>query len=484
MPKRVTSLEIALGVRLAHVTLAQWLYNELRQAILERRLPAGARLPATRDVALQYGISRGTVVATFERLQSEGYLVGRRGAGTHVSDRLPEGQLQHRQLQWRAMQLPDAVHAVRYSRPALPFRAHEPALSEFPIATWARMASYRTRRASDALLAGGDPRGYAPLREAIAEYLGSSRGVHCSADSIVIVSGAQQGLDLVARLLLKAGEAVWMESPGYFGATASFWNAGARIIPVPIDQSGLMVHEGIRSCPDAKLAYVTPAHQFPLGMTMSLERRLALLSWARRSGAYLVEDDYDSEFRFDGQPVPALQSLDETDSVVYLGSFNKVLFPSLRIGYLVLPHTLLDPLVRLRLGVDCYPSGLSQAVLCDFITEGHMGRHIRRMREMYANRLGALQAAGIKHLAGLLDISPIQAGLNTAAFLRDGVTSRQGEAMATSVGIEALALDRFAVGPIDVNGLLLGFAAFDEYAIDCGARILAAVLERGRAQSA
>ncbi len=483
MPKDVSSLQLALGERPPHSTLTRWLYQELRRAILERRLPPGARLPATRDFAVQYGVSRGTVVTVFELLQAEGYLIGRVGAGTRINERLSQDVLKKPALQPRIRKLPLPIRGLSTSRPARPFRPYEPALSEFPVEIWARVAGRRLRRASASLLAGGDPRGYAPLRQAIAAYLGSSRGVNCSADSVVMVSGVQQGLDLIARLLIKPGDAVWVEDPGYFGAVAAFRQAGATIIPVPVDEGGLSVSQGENLCKSPKGAYLTPAHQFPLGMAMPVERRIAALKWARETGAFLIEDDYDSEYRFDGRPMPALQGLDKGGSVIFLGSFNKVLFPSLRSGYLVLPPALLDPLLALRLGVDFHPPSLDQAILCDFMTEGHLGRHIRRMRDMYASRLAALQHQARRYLAGLLDVSPVQAGLNTAGFLRNGMVSRQAEEVAANHGIEAPGLDRFTLGRKQVEGLLLGFAAFDEREIRRGIVTLAAALEQGAPRS-
>ena len=437
MPKDVSSLQLALHERAPDTTLTRWLYQELRRAILDRRLLPGTRLPATRDFALQYGVSRGTVVTVFEQLQVEGYLIGRVGAGTRINERLSQDALKKQAPQPRAIKLPGPIRGLPTSRPALPFRPYEPALTEFPVEIWARVAGRRLRRASSSLLAGGDPRGYAPLREAIAAYLGSSRGVNCSTDSVVIVSGVQQGLDLIARLLIKPGDAVWVEDPGYFGAIAAFRQAGARIIPVPVDEAGLSVSQGKKLYNLAKAAYLTPAHQFPLGMAMPMERRMAVLKWAQEKGAFLVEDDYDSEYRFDSRPMPALQGLDKAGSVTFLGSFNKVLFPSLRLGYLVTPQWLLEPLLALRLSIDFHPPTLDQAILCDFMTEGHLGRHIRRMRDMYAERLAALQHEAQKYLSGLLDVSPIQAGLNTAGFLRNGMSSRQAEALAANHGIEA-----------------------------------------------
>ena len=483
MPKDASSFDLALNERPPQTSLTHWLYKELRRAILERRLPPGTRLPATREFAHQYNVSRGTAVTAFEQLQAEGYLVGKVGAGTWVNQRLPEHLLDKTMAHARAKRLPGPVRQWTIPRPARPFRPYEPALSEFPTGIWARVAGRRLRRATATILGGDDLRGYGPLREAIAAYLGSSRGVNCSQDQIVIVSGVQQGLDLLARFLVKPGESVWMEDPGYFGATAAFRNAGARIIPVPVDEHGLSVSKGRQMCSRAKAAYLTPAHQFPLGMAMPLVRRLAVLAWAREAGAFLIEDDYDSEYRFEGLPVPALQGLDQSGSVILLGTFNKVLFPSLRLGYMVLPPSLVDSFVAFRLGTDIHPSGLDQAVLCDFIVEGHFGRHIQRMRELYAKRLDALQHAARRYLAGVLDVPSLQAGLYTVGFLRNGMTSRQAETAASARGIEAIALSRFAFKRTDVHGLLLGFAAFDEREIHRGIVSLATALERQTVRS-
>jgi len=414
----------------------------------------------------------------FEQLQAEGYLMGRVGAGTRINERLAQYVPNTTAPQPRIRKVPAPIRGLSTARPARPFRPYEPALTEFPVDIWARIAGRRLRRASSSLLAGGDPRGYAPLREAIAAYLGSSRGVNCSADSVLMVSGVQQGLDLIARLLIKPGEPVWVEDPGYFGAIAAFRQAGARIIPVPVDGGGLSVSQGKKLCKSARAAYLTPAHQFPLGMAMPVERRIEVLKWARETGAFVIEDDYDSEYRFDGRPMPALQGLDKAGSVIFLGSFNKVLFPSLRLGYVVSPPALLEPLLTLRLGIDLHPPSFDQAILCDFMTEGHLGRHIRRMRDIYASRLAALQHQAQRYLAGLLEVSPVPAGLNTAGLLRNGMLSRQAEAIAAEHGIEAPGLDRFTLKRGQVEGLLLGFAAFDEREIRRGIITLAAALEQ------
>ena len=416
-------------------------------------------------------------MTAFEQLQAEGYLSGRVGAGTWVHSQLSANILRTRK-QITPVKLPAPVRGLPFSHPARPFRPYEPAVSKFPTQIWARIAGRRLRRCPASLLSIGEVSGYRPLREAIAGYLGSSRGVNCSPDQIAIVSGVQQGLDTLVRVLLKPGDAVWMEDPGYIGATAVFCNAGARIIAVPLDEHGLALSKGKELCSRPKAAYLTPAHQCPLGMIMPLNRRLAILDWARSAGAFVFEDDYDSEYRFGDQPAPALQGLDRNGSVILLGSFNKVMFPALRMGYVVLPESLLGRFLSLRSGMDLHPPGPNQAILCDFIVEGHLGRHIRRMRELYAERLAALRNGAQKYLAGVLDLSPIHAGLNIAAFLRNGMTSQQAESAATRAGVETVALSRFALQRSDLRGLQLGFAAFAESEILQGTIALARALER------
>jgi GntR family transcriptional regulator / MocR family aminotransferase len=484
MPKIVSSFELTLNDRAPHQTLANWLYGELRGAILEGRLGPGARLPASRDFASQYGLSRGTVVNVFERLQDEGYISCRVGLGTWVN------QVKAAQPTRQASSTPPAyIRRVvsAYVRPKpfadlvwteeiRPFRMADPALGEFPAELWGRISAARARNFSAWLKTGHDGRGYRPLREAIADYLGASRGVRCDPDQIMIVSGAQQALDLLARLLLKQGDPVWMEDPGYFGASIAFGSVGAKIIPVPVDEEGLSVSTGKKLCPHAKGVYLTPAHQFPLGVTMSLERRLAILKWASGAGAFVIEDDYDSEYRFKGQPVPALQSLDNHSNVILIGSFSKILFRSLRLGYVVVPSSLADYFLSFRYRTDFQNSSFEQAVLCDFIVDGYLARHLRRMRDLYAGRLEALLEGGKQHLSGLLEISNVRAGLYTVGFLKNGMASRQAEKLAAARGVEMMGIDRFTLRRADPKGVLLGFASFTETEIGRGLAQLAAAL--------
>lgn len=485
MSKIVSALELSLGQRQTGQSLTNWLYGELRRSILERQLPPGTRLPASRDFAQQYGISRGTVVRVFEQLQSEGYLSSQVGSGTWVHGRVspserdrkrPSGTPEYIQRVAASYSRPKAFAGLEAAASVRPFQMRDAAISEFPARTWSNLLAKRARGFDSWLRTEDDGRGFRPLRDAVAQYLSSSRGVRCTAAQIVIVSGTQQALDLLARLLLKRDDPVWMEDPGYFGASIAFQNAGARVVAVPVDQHGLSVTAGVKRCRTARGVYLTPAHQFPLGMTMPLERRLEILSWASRSGGFIIEDDYDSEYRFEGQPVPALQSLDEGSSVILIGSFTKLLFPSLRLGYVVLPEPLADYFVAFRHFTDLRSLKIEQAVLCDFITEGHLGRHLRRMRNIYASRLQVLLEEAGKQLDGCLRLSGVQAGLYTTALLCNEMDSREAEAVARAHGVDVFALDRYTRDVPDPKGVLLGFAAFEEAAIRKGLAQLAAAL--------
>jgi len=493
MGKVVSSFELSLNHRSADQTLADWLYRELRAAILDGRLKPNVKLPASRDFARRYKVSRGTVVGAFERLQDEGYISSRVGAGTRVNAKVRPDQSSRR----TPHQFPEYLRRItaEYRKPKPfvnwlkfpgnpPFGMRTPALREFPAELWGRIMARRAHTLRSWLLEdqkkddGGA--GYLPLREAIAHYLGSSRGVSCSAQQVAIVSGTQEALDLLARLLLKPGDSVWMEDPGYFGATIAFQGARAKIIPVPVDGEGLSISAGVKACANAMGAYLTPAHQFPLGMAMSLKRRIEILEWAARTGSFIIEDDYDSEFQFKGLPAPALQSLDRNSSVIFVGTFTKLLFPSLRIGYIVLPPSLVEIFASFRRGSELRASGLEQTVLCDFIVDGHFGRHLRKMRDLYGQRLEALLHFGRKYMSGLLDLSDTKAGLYVAAFLANGMTSHEAESIAATNGIETRALERFTLQRHDPEGVLLGFAAFDEKAIRAGITQLAAALSRPR----
>lgn len=491
MPRSPSALPLSLPAPGGR-DLYRWIYEELRSAILEGRLQPGWRLPATRDLATSYRVSRPTIVTAFEQLKAEGYVEGRTGSGTYVSRILPEqllqvhGPEQRRNVSPRRAVLSSYAHRLHPFSPSVAkktvraFRANQPALDAFPAALWAQVANRRLRRVSAGLLAGGEALGYRPLREAVAEYLNTSRGVKCTADQVLIVSGAQEALDRSGRLLLDAGDAVWMEQPGYPGAVRVFQALGAKICQVPVDEEGLNPKIGLQRCRRARLVYVTPAHQYPLGVTMTLRRRLALLDSAKRSGAMIFEDDYDSEYRYSGRPIPALQGLDRSEVVLFAGSFSAVLFPSLRLGYLVVPDSMVEVFAAAGSVSTHHPPLLEQAVLCDFITGGYFARHIRRMRELYAERLNVLLESARVDLAEFLDISNVEAGLQTIGWLKGPLQAETAASAAAESDVEVIPLNRYAWGDTRREGLVLGFAAVDPSEIRRGVDRLSRVLQRLR----
>src|SRR5262245_35509447 len=458
----------------------------LREAILDGRLRPGVRLPSTRDLARQYDLARGTVVAAFEQMKAEGYLTGRTGSGTYVAAVLPDALLHagptRRSIDAAphpARRLSDVARRARafpgsLADRARAFQANQPALDLFPTTLWAQVAGRRLRRTTTGLLKGCSATGYPPLQRALSDYLGAARGVACAPEQVAIVSGIQEAIDLAIRLFVNPGDRVCMEDPGYTGASLAFAAAGAVVSRVPLDAEGMKL-PGARDR-EARLVYITPAHQFPVGTCMSLTRRLALLEWARTTGALILEDDYDSEFRFSGAPVPALQGLDRHGNVLFAGSFSKVLFPSLRAGYLVVPTDLIDRLAAVKSLAARHAPLLDQVVLCDFITEGHFGRHLRRMRGIYAERLSVLLRAARGRLSDVLDIPVIEAGLQTSAWFRRQMDGPAAVAAAAKRGLDVLPLSRFSSRPLAKDGLLLGFAAIDANEIRRGVKELATAL--------
>ena len=488
MGKKTTSLDLALNPAPRGSVLFRWLYSEIRAAILDGRLKRGMRLPATRDLARRYRLSRGTVVNAFDQLGAEGYLDARIGSGTCVSAHLPEDLLHAKRISTGGTRSEQPPRLSRYARrlgpapdvavPApRPFRILTPAFDAFPFSLWSQIASRRLRSATRSLLSDVNSRGYPPLREAVAAYLGAARGVRCTKDQVIIVAGIQQALDLAARLVLDPGDEVWLEDPCASIVSDMFQAMGAKAVAVPVDEQGLNVDEGRRRSPRAKLAYVTPAHQFPLGMSMSAGRRLALLDWARRNNALIFEDDYDSEYRYSGRPLPSLQGIDQSGRVILAGSFSKLLFPSLRLGYLVAPNELVDRFAAGRLLMDRHSSVIDQAILCDFITEGHFGSHIRRMRELYAERLAVLRDSIDRKLRGLLTIGETEAGIHIVGWLGQGLNAASVAREAARKNVEVLPLSRFVLKRKQREGLLLGFAVVDENEIRRGVDRLAIAIE-------
>lgn len=470
--------------------LHRQLYDELRKAMLTGRLPSGHRLPASRELARVMTLSRNTVLAAYDQLLAEGYIESRAGSGTFVAKMIPDAMVPERasitpavpprgvgprrDLSKRGRAIDAAPLMLSQARvTGHAFRPGLPALDHFPMDLYRRLMDKRLRRASVAMLAYGDPQGYLPLREAIAAHLIASRGARCSAEQIIITSGSQQAMDLAVRVLLDPGDQVWLEDPGYFAARGVLRANEMLVVPVPVDREGMNVAAGIARAPHARFAYTTPSHQNPLGVTLSLPRRLALLQWAERSGAWIFEDDNASEYRFAGRPLAALQGVDEHARVLYAGTFSKVLFAGLRLGYLVAPTDLVQPLVRARELADRQSPGISQAVLADFMLGGHFARHIRRMRTLYATRLKALLVAVRQHGAGLIELFEGEGSTNRVLWLPAGLDDQAVHERLAAKGILTLALSEDTIEPQPRGGLILGFGGVDEQQIDDGVRVIA-----------
>lgn len=483
---RAFSLDVATAE-----PLHRQLYDEIRRAILAGRLAAGSRLPASRELAAVTRVSRNTVLSAYEQLLAEGYIQSRAGSGTFVAHSLPDAAVPETAETQSPSLHPDTPRSlsvrgqrvagsVMVDAPVMPtansFRPGLPALDHFPMDIWRRLMDRRLRRASVRMLSYDDPQGYLPLREAIAAHLGAARGARCSADQILIVNGSQQAIHLVTRMLTDEGDSVWLESPGYFAARAAFEAAGARVVPVPVDEQGMNVAEGIRRAPHARLAYCTPSHQNPLGVTLSLPRRMALMQWAATQGSWVLEDDNASEYRYSGRPLAALQGIDTSHHVLYAGTFSKVLFSSLRLGYLVLPPDLVKPFVHARELMDRQTQGVVQTVLADFMIEGHFARHIRRMRTLYAQRLDALRAAVGRHLEGMGELHEAEGGMSRVFWLPEGVDDREAAAALGAVNLQSLPVSSYQCGEPVRSGLVLGFTGVDEQELETGVRRMAEAL--------
>ena len=453
------------------------LYHAFRESILAGRLRPGLKLPGSRAVARELGLSRNTVVAAFEQLEEEGFIQGVRGSGSYVSETLPDlsirssGSTQESasrdsgfqgEISARAKRL-DVLHPRDRDLGSLPFTPGLPALDVVPLDRFARLMSRAVRDATAADLTYGGPMGYAPLREAVADYLRACRAVNCHAERILITNGAQQGLALISDLLLEQGSPVWIEEPGYEGARSAFRAAGARIVPVPVDEQGLNLEAGLALEPKPRLVYISPSHQYPTGVTMSLERRLRLLEWAQQNGVWLVEDDYDSELRYKGRPVAALQGLGHGQNVLYLGTFSKVLFPALRLGYMVIPDALKRIFTLGRSVVDTHPPNVTQMALAEFITEGSFASHLRRMRHLYSKRQSLAQEL-IESLCGSwLKINDQAGGMHLAAWAKRDFDDVQLAERGRERGLCLRPLSTYYSQPPGHPGLVLGFAGFHDY---------------------
>ncbi len=466
------------------IPIYQQLYDWFRRAITDGQLRPGQRVPSTRNLAAELKISRMPVLGAFEQLLAEGYLETFVGAGTCVARSIPDDRLSPPALKARKrLQEVEKRGPRRMSRRGVAlahvpaqswldnlgaFRVSLPALDHFPIGIWSKLVARHSRRPPRGIMAYGDAMGYLPFREAIAEYLGAVRGVRCEASQILVTTGSQQALQLSAQVLLDPKDRVWMEEPGYPGARQAFMTAGAQLIPVRVDHDGMNIAEIIRRGRDARAVYVTPSHQYPMGMTMSATRRMLLLNWAARSGAWIIEDDYDSEYRFGSRPIASLQGLDTDGRVIYVGTFSKVMFPALRLGYVVIPKDLVPAFSAARDAADIFSSTLYQAVLTDFIREGHFARHIRRMRMLYMDRRRALVKAIRVQMGDMLEVIGEEAGMHLVALLPPGTDDVAVSRKASQRGISAMPLSVCYLKPPTRGGLILGYGGANLHQIHDG----------------
>jgi len=466
------------------------IYRCVRGCIRDGLIVGGHCLPSTRALAADLRVSRTTVLLALEQLRAEGYLVARQGSGTFVASLLPERRkpevkplanaVAHPPFSQRGrllakMSAPD--RRLASSGPCA-FRLGTPALDLFPWQQWSSITRECLRALKPSQLDYGQLAGLRELREAIAVQM-QSRGTRCDADQVQVVTGAQRGLDLIARMLLDPGDAAWMEEPGYTGARGALEAAGATVLPAPVDGQGIVI-EGNRAL-NARLAYVTPSCQFPLGIALSMERRRALLEWARTSRAWIVEDDYDCDLRHRGEPVPCLHALDPDGRVIYVGTFSKTLFPALRLGFLIVPRDLQSGFITARLETDLHPPLLEQLVLARFIVRGHFERHLRRMQAAYTERLDALSRA-IERSGAPLKLRPVQAGMHAVVDV-EGISAELVHGAAAAQGIETMPLSAYYSGASQrPNALLLGFGSMPPAALRAGVTKLARVIDELRTQ--
>ena len=484
-------LAIALDNNTA-IPLHQQLYEELRRAILSGRLLPRQRIPSTRSLAKSLGISRTTVTSCYEQLLSEGYLETIVGSGTYVCAQLPDDLLHSTpvesvqktvlpiQLSKYAARLADMDTSLM-SEPDLQisFRYGRPAFDHFPMQTWRKLLSRHCRENSTWLDYATDALGYKPLREAIARYLSRSRAVQCEPEQVIITNGTQQALYLIMRLLIELGDAIALEDPGYLSARRIFLSQGAKLLPVRVDESGLMVKDLAKYANESiKLVYVTPSHQFPTGAILSLPRRLELLAWAQQNSAMIIEDDYDSEYRYGDRPIPALQGLAQTDLVLYIGTFSKVLFPSLRIGYLVLPPSLISLFARAKWLSDRSLPSLEQQVLADFIEQGHIDRHIRKMRSLYDLRRQALVQALKANFGEKAKILGEKAGLHLMVRLQTHLTDEEIIQRAARVGVGMMSAQPSYLNANCAGEFIFGYSELTQEQIQKGISRLALAIAK------
>jgi GntR family transcriptional regulator/MocR family aminotransferase len=458
--------------RKAPKALHRQIYDAYRTAIVDGSLRPGQRIPSTRVLASELGVSRFPVLNAYAQLLAEGYFESRVGAGTVISSFLPDQLTPSGVTGARLAATRSGPRPVARRSSILPslegspwllgwgaFGVGQVAFDEFPLHVWSNLVARRCRHMDAKSFHYGNQLGSRAFRETIATYLRTARSLHCEAEQVMIVSGSQQALEISARVLLDPGSRVWVEEPGYRLARYVLSLAGCHLVPVPVDMEGLDVAAGIKRCRKARAALVTPSHQFPLGVTMSASRRLQLLDWAQSTGSWIIEDDYDSEYRYESLPIASLQGLDANGRVIYIGTFSKVLFPSLRLGYVVIPSDLVDRFLAIRWAMDLGPPSFYQEVLADFIREGYFARHIRRMRILYRDRRSALVDSIGKELGSMVEVLGSEAGMHLAVTLPNGSRDLEIAARAARQNLWIWPLSPCYVGEVSRPGFILGFGS-------------------------
>jgi len=450
--------------------LHRQIYDAYRAAIVDGRLWPGQRIPSTRVLATEIRVSRFPILNAYAQLLAEGYFESRVGAGTVIASSLPDQLTSTKPARSAQAPTPSGPRPVARYSAVLPrivrfpwlqnwgaFRVGQVAYDQFPLGVWSNLVARRCRSSDAQAFHYGDQMGSMAFRETIANYLKTARSLHCEAEQVMIVAGSQQALEISARVLLDPGNRVWVEQPGYHLAREVFALAGCYPVPVPVDKEGLDVAAGIKQCRKARAAFVTPSHQFPLGMTMSASRRLQLVDWAQTSGSWIIEDDYDSEFRYESLPIASLQGLDSNSRVIYIGTFSKVLFPSLRLGYIVIPSDLVERFQAVRRVMDLSPPRFYQEVVSDFIREGHFARHIRRMRVHYGELRKALVLSLGRELGPSVELLGDEAGMHVAVTLQNGRCDLEIAERAARLNLSLWPLSPSYVGEASRQGFVLGF---------------------------
>ncbi len=494
MPKQIEELPL-VSIHLdssSDTPMYKQLYTLIREAILSGRFKGGQKLPGTRTFSSELKISRNTVVQAFEQLMIEGYISGRIGAGTYITKEIPDKFLSGRKTQ-PAQKIKSRQTQFKIDKSLgsfdlllrnisedkiVPFQNGLPSLEDFPFNTWLKIINKNGMYLPQLQFGYKKSTGYEPLKEAIANYLQSYRAVNCSPEQIIIINGSQQGLDLISRVLLKEQNNVLLEDPCYFGTRASVLTASSRIFPVPVDDEGISVEYAEKHYRKPDFIYTTPSHQFPLGSTMSISRRLHLLEYANKNDAWIIEDDYDSEFRYTGSPLPSLQGMDKFGRVIYIGTFSKVLFPGLRLGYLVLPSLeMVNPFAVAKSIIDRQSPILEQLVLTKFIDEGHFTKHIRKMRMLYKERQEFLVNELQSELGSILDVKPSGAGMHIVAFLPERFNDKKVSQLAKENDLIVYPLSEYVLKFKRKPGLVMGYTAFNQDKLKAGVRVLKKILK-------